>query len=1637
MTARGRTPRSGAGVDPLPGVAGSVVRHDLGELIALYYRLVPAEELSTTEPAELAAAVRSHLALAADRVPGRALVRLLNPTCAEEGGSSQDTVVQIVTDDMPYLVDSVVAELARMNVSVRRLVHPIVVVRRDLTGALREVLTGSNPDEVPTDALAESWMYVNVDRITDPDRAGQVEQRLLAVLTDVREVIEDTHGMIGIADAVADGLEAAPPPLPAEEVADGAALLRWLGDGHFIFLGYRHYELVWEPDDGSVDGSIDNAAPTLRAMLASGRGVLRGDSVAARGLSTGPDADPLARNLLVLTQASAPATVHRPVYPHYVGVKTFNERGEITGEHRFLGVLTPTALHEDVLHIPVIGRRVREVIHRAGVLLDSYSGQRMLEVLQTYPRTELFSTDADSLYQTVTGVLSLAQRRTVRLFCRRDPYGRFFSCLVYLPRDRYTTAARLAMQDVLMRDLHGTDLEYSAQIGESVHARVHFTVHTGPGDSSVPAAPDVEAITERLEQAVCTWDDRLLDAAYAAVATSGPATADLAQRYLAAFPQAYKEDFDAATALADICRLEALAVPDGLDLGFDLPQRAERGERRFKLYLAGQRITLSQILPVLQQMDVEVVDQRPYEVTRGDGVHCWIYDLGLRLDATLLEPLVGQDDEDVRRRFCDAFVAAWRGACEVDRCNALVLRAGLDWRQVAVLRGYVRYQRQARSRYSQHYVEEVLLAHSAIAAALVTLFEACFDPELDPATRDVRHDELAVQIATMIDEVAGLDADRILRGLLTLVRATLRTNHYVRDAAGNSLPYLALKLDPKAVPELPEPRPAFEIFVCSPRVEGVHLRFGPVARGGLRWSDRREDFRTEVLGLAKAQAVKNAVIVPAGAKGAFVVKRPPMPTGDPTLDRETAQAEGIACYRMFISGLLDVTDNLVFGTSRHPDQVVCRDGDDSYLVVAADKGTATFSDIANEVAASYRFWLGDAFASGGSAGYDHKAIGITARGVWESVKRHFRELGIDTQTENITVVGIGDMSGDVFGNGMLCSEHIRLLAAFDHRHVFVDPDPDPASSYAERRRLFELPRSSWDDYDRALISTGGGVWSRSIKRIPIGVQIRRALGIAESITELSPPELIRAILLCPAQLLFNGGIGTYVKAATETHADVVDKANDAVRVDGAQLRVRVFAEGGNLGLTQRGRIEFAQAGGLLNTDAIDNSAGVDCSDHEVNVKILLDRLVTDGVLSTARRRELLIEMTDEVAALVLAHNADQNTQLGVSRAHAASMTPVHARLVTYLEARHGLDRRLAALPTRAQWDARQSAGEGLTSPELSTLMAHVKLGLAAEVLASDLPDAEVFRARLPEYFPAPLRDRFAAVIREHPLSREITTTLLVNEVVDRGGMTYAYRLAEELSVSASDAVRAYSVAVAVFDLRVTWRAITDLGNAVPVSVADAMMVELRRLLDRASRWLLLNRPQPLVVGGEINRFRPIVQALAPRVPDWLTGREADNVAGATRQLTGKAVPGELACRVSAGLTSFGLLDVVEVTELARQDAEQVAQLYYALSAHLDIDRMQSAVSELKRGDRWHARARFALRDDLYASLREITLNALHAGDVGADPSTTIAPLTTIAQWEQANSARLSRARATLNEISDAGSLDLATLSVAIRALTRL
>ncbi|HEY2203456.1 MAG TPA: NAD-glutamate dehydrogenase domain-containing protein [Pseudonocardia sp.] len=1172
--------------------------------------------------------------------------------------------------------------------------------------------------------------------------------------------------------------------------------------------------------------------------------------------------------------------------------------GRVVGEHRFLGLLTTAVLRADVLDIPGVGRRVRAAIHRAGHPLESHTGQRMLGVIAEYPREELFRADERELREVAGGVLSLTEPRRLRLFLRREPYRRSFSCLVYLPRDRYSTRARLAMEQVLLRELRGRAIEYTARIGESSLALVHFTVQVDP---DVPA-PDRQRLQAQLAAAVLTWDDWALDVA-------GGDDPDLVG-YLAGLPDGYKDDVDPLRALADLRRVRAL-VPGG-EPDLVLEPGAEPGELRFRMFRTGSGVTLSSVLPVLQSLGVEVLDEHPYEVLVPGGGSCWLYDFGLRADPVTGLALSGR--AAARREFCAAFRAAWRGDAEVDRFNALVPRLGLGWREAALLRAYAGYARQLGGPFGPDYVADTLIEHAAVTRSLLRLFAVRFDPALE-AGRVSALATATAEATALVDAVTGLDADRILRGYLGAITATLRTNHYQHR------PCLAIKLNPAAVPEMPLPRPRFEVFVDSPRVRGVHLRFGPVARGGLRWSDRPQDFRTEVLGLVKAQAVKNAVIVPMGAKGGFVVAAP-----DPGPEEVTA------CYRAFVSALLDLTDDRVDGAVVPPQGVVRHDADDSYLVVAADKGTARMSDTANALALERGFWLGDAFASGGSVGYDHKAMGITARGAWESVQRHFRELGLDTQTQGFTVVGVGDMSGDVFGNGMLLSEHIRLVAAFDHRHVFLDPSPDPASSYAERRRLFGLPRSSWDDYDRALISAGGGVWPRTVKSVPIGPEARAALGLPDDVVRLSPPELMRAVLLAPADLLWNGGVGTYVKASSESNAEAGDKANDGVRVDGGALRVRVVGEGGNLGLTQRGRIEFARAGGKVNTDALDNSAGVDCSDHEVNIKVLLDRLVRSGGLGRDDRDVLLRAMTADVAALVLADNRAQNATLGLERADAPAAVEVHARMVADLAARRGLDRALELLPDAEGFAALARAGQGLSSPELAVLLAHVKLDLKASLLDTGLPDLPELADRLTGYFPGALTARFADTLVEHPLRREIVATVLVNELVDNAGMTHAFRLAEELGAGAEDVVRAFCVATDVFGLRELWSAVASVGPAVPAAVTDDVVRDTRRLLDAVSRRLLAaGSPAVAELTG---RLRLPVAELLAGLPGLLRGRDADRARARAAHLTAHRVPPGLADRVSALPHAAGLLDVVEVAEQpgrAGLSVHDVAELYFTLS----------------------------------------------------------------------------------------------------------
>ncbi|PWI17892.1 NAD-glutamate dehydrogenase [Streptomyces sp. Act143] len=1605
---------------------GTPDRESVLAFLQRYYLHTAPEDLTDRDPVDVFGAALSHYRLAENRPQGTANVRVLTPTVEENGWACSHSIVEVVTDDMPFLVDSVTNELTRQGRGIHVVIHPQVVVRRDLTGQLIEVLPqrpSGDRSALPHDAHTESWIHVEIDRETDRADLKQITADLLRVLSDVREAVEDWEKMREAALRIAEDLPAEPTAsdLPEQEVEEARELLRWLAADHFTFLGYREYQL--REDD------------SLAAVPGTGLGILRSDphhasedshpvSPSFERLPADARAKAREHRLLVLTKANSRATVHRPSYLDYIGVKKFDADGNVVGERRFLGLFSSAAYTESVRRVPVIRRKVAEVLQRAGFSPNSHDGRDLLQILETYPRDELFQTPADELQSIVTSVLYLQERRRLRLYLRQDEYGRYYSALVYLPRDRYTTGVRLRIIDILKEELGGISVDFTAWNTESILSRLHFVVRV-PQGTELPelSDSDKERIEARLVEAARSWADGFAEALTGELGEER--AAELLRRYGNAFPEGYKADHTPRAAVADLCHLEQLTEDSNFALSLYEPVGAAPEERRFKIYRKGEAVSLSAVLPVLSRLGVEVTDERPYELRCADRTASWIYDFGLRMP----KAQNGAGDylgDDGRERFQEAFAATWTGKAENDGFNALVLSAGLTWRQAMVLRAYAKYLRQAGSTFSQDYMEDTLRNNVHTTRLLVSLFEARMSPDRQRAGHEIV-DALLEEVDAALDQVASLDEDRILRSFLTVIKATLRTNFFQEALGGQPHDYVSMKFDPQAIPDLPAPRPAFEIWVYSPRVEGVHLRFGKVARGGLRWSDRREDFRTEILGLVKAQMVKNTVIVPVGAKGGFVAKQLP----DPGVDREAWLAEGIASYKVFISALLDITDNMVAGEVVPPADVVRHDEDDTYLVVAADKGTATFSDIANGVAESYNFWLGDAFASGGSAGYDHKGMGITARGAWESVKRHFRELDVDTQTEDFTVVGIGDMSGDVFGNGMLLSEHIRLVAAFDHRHIFIDPTPDAATSYAERRRVFELPRSSWADYNTELISAGGGVFPRSAKAIQLNAHIREALGIEGKVSKMTPADLMKAILKAPVDLLWNGGIGTYVKSSAESHGDVGDKANDPIRVDGADLRVKVVGEGGNLGLTQLGRIEFALHGGKINTDAIDNSAGVDTSDHEVNIKILLNGLVTEGDMTVKQRNKLLAEMTDEVGHLVLRNNYAQNTAIANALAQSKDMLHAQQRFMRHLVREGHLDRALEFLPTDRQIRERLTNGQGLTGPETAVLLAYTKITVSDELLHTSLPDDPYLRTLLDAYFPSALRERFPEQMHGHPLAREIITTVLVNDTVNTGGTTYLHRLREETGASLEEIVRAQTAARAIFRSAAVWDGVESLDNRVEAAVQTRIRLHSRRLVERGTRWLLNNRPQPLQLAETVEFFGERVEQVWSQLPKLLKGADLEWYQQIYDELSGAGVPDELATRVAGFSSAFPTLDIVSVADRNGKEPLDVAEVYYDLADRLHITQLMDRIIELPRADRWQSMARASIREDLYAAHAAVTADVLAVGNGTSTPEQRFKA------WEEKNAAILGRARSTLEEIQGSETFDLANLSVAMRTMRTL
>jgi glutamate dehydrogenase len=1331
------------------------------------------------------------------------------------------------------------------------------------------------------------------------------------------------------------------------------------------------------------------------------------------------------RELLVLTKANSVSTVHRAEYLDYAGVKTFDTRGRVTGEHRFLGLWTSTAYHRSPRDIPVLRRKVDQVIQYFGLDPHGHDGKAVLNVLETYPRDELFQASVEDLIRIARGVVNLYERRTVRLLARRDPYHRFYSCLVYVPRDRYNTEVRQRIEQIVLEGFSGRSVESQVQISGSSHARVHVVVRTEPPG---PRKVDIAAIERRIAEAALTWTDRLREVL---VAHAGEAAGiALASRYRRVFPLAYEEDVAPADALVDIDDLEQLRrAPEARRLSLHRPQHQKPSRMHLKIVRLGDPVPISDLLPILENFGLRVIAERPYELAWPEGGTAWIQDFelehrdGLAIDISRIEG-----------RFREALTMTWNGDTENDGFNRLLLGAELTAREITVLRAYCRYLLQTGVPFSQAYMERTLAANPAIAAGLVRLFEARLDPAAQSAAgsrRRVRKqrpdgsgnssEQITAQIRASLDSVTSLDEDRILRAYLGLVLATLRTNFYRRDANGEPLPYLALKLDPAAIPELPLPRPKFEIFVYSPRVEGVHLRMGYVARGGIRWSDRREDFRTEVLGLMKAQNVKNTLIVPVGAKGGFVPKR--LPGGS----RDEVQAEVIACYRTFIRGLLDLTDNIVGNKVVPPPQVVRRDGDDAYLVVAADKGTATFSDIANSVAAEYGFWLGDAFASGGSAGYDHKRLGITARGGWECVKRHFRELGIDIQKTDFTVIGVGDMSGDVFGNGMLLSRHIRLQAAFDHRHIFIDPNPDPAASFAERQRLFDLPRSSWDDYDRKVISKGGGVFARSAKSITLSPEARALLGL-ESATN-TPIEIMRAILRMPVDLLWNGGIGTYVKATRESNAEVGDRANDALRINGRELKAKVVGEGGNLGFTQRGRIEYALAGGRLNTDFIDNSAGVNTSDVEVNLKILLNPIVEAGGLTAGERNKLLASMSGEVCSLVLRNNYLQSQAISTLELQARARLSEFQHLIRSLERSGELNRALEFLPTDDELGERRKAGVGITRPELAILLAYSKIWLNNHLLDSDVPEDPYLSAELERYFPAPVRRRFARAISRHRLRREIIATATTNSLINRMGPTFVPRAQEDTGAEPAQIARAYTAAREIFEVRDVWARIEELDNRVPAKVQYTAAFETSRLLRHATYWLLARR-RALKVDTAVAEFRAGVHELQARIGQVLCGSWREQLEAVRAQHLEAGLPPDLAARVASLEAHNASLDIVELAAAQRIGVTEAARLYFEAGARTGLDWLRQQIDRLPVEGPWQATARTGLRDAALRLHRRLAERVLTRGRDGSAEERVTA-------WQESAGKELEHWQRTLADMRAAGAADFATLTVGVESLRKL
>jgi len=1594
--------------------ASKTLRPQVGSFLKQYYSHLSKEELEFGDAKSFAQMALHHLKLARKRQPMTPLVCVYNPDETKDKWSSHHTIIEVISDDEPFLLASITAELNRLGQSVHLAIHPIYRIQRTKAGQLKQIaergLLGMD-----THFNGESFIHLEIDQVSEQKHA-EICTAIQEILAEIRLAVKDWRKMRSGLAVLIDELETMTATIPLEEITEVRDFLRWLHDDHFTFLGYREYEFT---------GSGTNTKANIRPN--SGLGILSDPERVAfqemRDLAKMPPEvlDFLNKpDLLMVTKSDIKSRIHRPVYMDSIGVKQLDANGNVTGQRVYFGLFTAGAYQHSVRDIPLLRRKVQTAFNNAGLAANSHDGKALLNILETYPRDELFQTSDKLLLKTCMGILRLQDRQRVALFVRRDDFERFVSCMVYLPRDRYTTDLRLKIQDALENSFAGHVVSHYAQLGDAPLARLHVVVKTTPGQI---AKYNRRKIEELITGYVQSWTDKLRSALNE---TYGEMEGlRLLDSYKTAFGRGYEDRYSSTETLDDIKHLEPTYEFGRLGLYLYDLNASDGPKMRFKIYHPRCSAALSDVMPMLEDLGLRVIEEIPYVVRpQGAEYKIVIHDFGLEPRG----PLQGTDS-DIRHHFHQAFDHIWAGDMESDSLNALILLAGLSWREVTVIRAYTKYLRQAGIAFSEDYMSQTLRKNSTVTRAIVDLFALRFEPLADDqeyAKAARKAATLRKKIDALLEDVSSADEDRILRRYVNLVDSTLRTNFYQTDTSGRPKKWLSFKLSSQDVAELPLPRPKYEIFVYSADVEGVHLRFGNVARGGLRWSDRREDFRTEVLGLVKAQQVKNAVIVPVGSKGGFVVKNPPAPEAG----REAFMESGIACYKTFIRGLLDLTDNLnAKGTVLPPKDAVRLDRDDPYLVVAADKGTATFSDIANSVSLEYGFWLGDAFASGGSVGYDHKKMGITAKGAWESVKRHFREIGVNTQTDDFTVVGVGDMSGDVFGNGMLLSPHICLLAAFNHMHIFIDPNPNPSKSLVERQRLFDLPRSGWADYNAKLISKGGGVFERSAKWIPLSAEMKAMFGTA--CDKMTPTELIKIILTKDVDLLWFGGIGTYVKSSEEVHANAGDRTNDSVRVDGKDLKSKVLGEGANLGMTQRARIEYALGGGRLNTDSIDNSAGVDCSDHEVNIKILLDVQVQQKKLTARARNTLLASMTDEVGQLVLWDNYEQTQAISVIEAKGVDQADNQMRLMRMLEKTNRLNRDVEYLPNDEILTERINGGQGLSRPEIAVLMSYSKLWLFDELLASDMPEDPILVQDLTRYFPTPLQKKYSHGISKHRLRREIIATRVTNSMINRVGGTFVTQIAERTGMTTAEIARAYIVARESFGVRALWARIEELDTKIPAKTQISMLLVINKLLERGTEWVLRHGDKPLNMEKAVNRFQGGVSELAQGLDAVLAPIYRHSLADRAQKYLEGGVPKDLAHAIAGLVNLASGIDIVLLAEQRKLSVCAVATLYFAVGERFRLGELRLESEALDGDSHWQKLAVSALVEELFTHQVSLTGQILDSAPGGLDLRKAMS------QWIATNQTAIDRTEQLLSELWAGDITDISMIAVASRAFKSL